>query len=468
MSQKINNNNSREKNRTFFNKRLFSNGSFKNSSFNNKKNIIKVTSIRDKIIDKETNNSLQQYSEFKRNLYIKERKEKENEKNDQFHNECIKELKRNFNYTNMVKLIDIALNKPNPFKDYDIKNKINKLEYVNKNNKKNKINNILAKEILHDKIIKSKVDSGIKKDHKFNKLYQKIKYLKNNIEKRNVFQRKKNVSNLNKYNEYTTIKDYRNINLKITKKNDTDIFRLTKDKKSYNKSACLEQTLNNKSEINSNNIANFKKRLISSKSLIEFNNSSFQMKDSYKDFFRNKIKTRKNKSFHLKNVKFNDKIFSKNNSVSESMNFISSAKHISQFQINKYKKINSAKSKIVKYKSNNYNHELNDRTISNIKSQKICNSLIENIYRDFKRIKLNSIKLKNKYKEWGFSSLKKIDSMVNAKEEMLIFLLKQKYLKIMKVWMKDKKIKRTNKSFKKKLKDSFKFFDDDDDLGIRK
>ena len=87
------------------------------------------------------------------------------------------------------------------------------------------------------------------------------------------------------------------------------------------------------------------------------------------------------------------------------------------------------------------------------------------MYRDCKRIKLNTIKLKNKYKEWGFSSFKKIDNVLNAKEDMLIFHLKQKYLKHSKIFMKRNKTKNANKSDKSvlnKLKENFDFIDDDD------
>ena len=155
MNGKKCNNNSREIIRTYFNKRLFYSSKLKNSAFNTKKNgpknnTIKVFSLKSKILEKEINNSLQEYSLFKSKIYLKEKKEKESEKNNKYHNESIKELKRNFNYTNMLKLVDIALNKENPFKDYDIKSKINEMEDVNKNIKKNKINGNLTKQILHD------------------------------------------------------------------------------------------------------------------------------------------------------------------------------------------------------------------------------------------------------------------------------------------------------------------------------
>ena len=125
----------------------------------------------------------------------------------------------------------------------------------------------------------------------------------------------------------------------------------------------------------------------------------------------------------------------------------------------------------MKMKYDNKKNEFSNRTISNIKPEKQYKSLIEDIYRDFKRIKLNTIKLKNKYKEWGFSSFKKIDNVLNAKEDMLIFHLKQKYLKHSKIFMKRNKTKNANKSDKSvlnKLKENFDFIDDDDDLKIGK
>ena len=457
--------------RAYFNKRLFTNSKFKNLSFNTKKNkpknnTIKVFSIKSKILDKEINDSLQEYSLFKSKIYLKEKKEKENEKNNKYHNESIKELKRNFNYTNMLKLVDIALNKNNPFKDYDIKNKINEMEDLNKSIKENKINNNLTKQILHDTKIKSKVDSGIKKDHNFIKLYQKINNLKNNLRKRNNFQEKTNISNISKYSEYTTNKEHKNItNNKKDKKgierNNQDFFELTKERRT-NRSESFDRTINNKSEINNNNKINLKQKLRRANSVIDLNNNSFKIKDNDKDFIFSKINNRKNKSFHFKRLKCNDNIFSKNTSRNESINQMSNVKPLEKFKFTKYEKINNTKSKLIKLKYDNKKVETNNRTISSIKPQKKYNSLIENIYRDFKRIKLNTIKLKNKYKEWGFSSYKKIDSVLNAKEDMLIFHLKQKYLKHSKMFIKRNKTKNINKSVIKKLKESFDFLDDDD------
>ena len=473
MNGKKCNNNSREKIRTYFNKRLFYSSKLKNSAFNTKKNgpknnTIKVFSIKSKILEKEINNSLQEYSLFKSKIYLKEKKEKESEKNNKYHNESIKELKRNFNYTNMLKLVDIALNKENPFKDYDIKSKINEMEDVNKNIKKNKINGNLTKQILHDTKIRSKVDSGIKKDYNFIKLYQKIKNLKNNLRKRNFFQEKKNIADISKYSEYSTNKEYQNIsNKKRIERNSKDFFELTKERR-LNKSESLDQTINNKSEIfnNNNNRINIKPKLRRANSVIELNNNSFKIKDNERDSIFSKIKIRKNNSFHFKRVKFNnDNQISKNTSINETLNQISNIKPIEQSHFNKIKKINNSKSKLMKMKYDNKKNEFSNRTISNIKPEKKYKSLIEDIYRDFKRIKLNTIKLKNKYKEWGFSSFKKIDNVLNAKEDMLIFHLKQKYLKHSKIFMKRNKTKNANKSDKSvlnKLKENFDFIDDDD------
>ena len=150
---------------------------------------------------KKINISLKQYSEYKSQNILKEKREKEKQKMNQFQNNEIKELNRNFNYTNMLKLLDIALNKNNPFKDYDLNSKINEIENMNKNINKNKLNNNLTKQILHDIKIKSKVDSGIKKDYNFSKIYRKINNMKLNLEKKNFFKANKN-SDLKNYSDY--------------------------------------------------------------------------------------------------------------------------------------------------------------------------------------------------------------------------------------------------------------------------
>ena len=113
-------------------------------------------------------------------------------------------------------------------------------------------------------------------------------------------------------------------------------------------------------------------------------------------------------------------------------------------------------------KSNLKQKETMNRTIVNSKSQiKKYTFLIDGLYNDFRKIKSNTNKLLNRYKEWGFSSGKEIDKIIKTKEDMLIFQLKQKYFKNLKLLPKDKKKKRISLSLVDKIKHDFDLIDDD-------
>ena len=460
MFEKQSINNSKRNVKSIFQRRLFSKGNFNSIHKNkSKKNNIKIFSIRNRILDKKINISLKQYSEYKSQNFLKEKREKEKQKMNQFQNNEIKELNRNFNYTNMLKLLDIALNKNNPFKDYDLNSKINEIENMNKNINKNKLNNNLTKQILHDIKIKSKVDSGIKKDYNFSKIYRKINNMKLNLEKKNFFKANKN-SDLKNYSDYCLVRNKQSGIMK----NNSDFSNLKNDRQDSNKSLNLGQTINNNNSsiiLNSKNNLNNKPRRANS----VINNLSLnKINDIDKNSSTIKLRHMRNKSFHFKRANFNDKIFSKNTSASESINNISIIRPISKYKKKKNVKANYVKSKRSNIKRNNGNNaKLNNKTVSNVKPKiKNDSALIEGIYWNFKKIKSNSIKLKNRYKEWGFSSSKKIDNIVNAKEDMLIFLLKQKYIKYFKNQLKDNITKKVNKTVITKLKENFNIEDEDD------
>ena len=52
---------------------------------------------------------------------------------------------------------------------------------------------------------------------------------------------------------------------------------------------------------------------------------------------------------------------------------------------------------------------------------------IGDLIKEYNRIKKNSKKLKINYKERHFSTYEEIDNIIKTKEDMLMFLLKQKY-----------------------------------------
>ena len=421
-----------------------------------KKNSIKIVSFRNKLLEKEMRNSFAEYSAFKSNLFIKEKKEKEKEKKNLLDNYNLKQMKRDLTYTKISQLLDIAFNLKNPFKNFDINNKKNEITNLNKTLKMNKINNHLAKIILHESKIKSKVDSGMKKKNELFLIFQKIKNSKNKIEKRNSF------INFNN-NKFLTLKaNFTNNKMKKYYRNvkNIRIIRNTSLNKN-NKSANIDLTINN-SNISKNISEINRTNMIRSKSYINLNINENKNIDYN---FLNKIKNRNrsNNSFYNKRIKFNDnKFFFKNTSISESMNHNSPLKANSKIYGMKNKNIfpkkilkNKNKGNICKeYRCKSSGSRFNKDKI------KYYTNIIDSIYGNYKKIKANSKKLKNKYKEWGFSSYKSIDNFVNMKEDMLIFLLKQKYFKHYKNFPKERKMKTINKSVAEKMKDALKFLDD--------
>ena len=422
---------------------------FRNSNSKNKSNKIKIIPIRKKILDNKVNDCLKEYSIFKSKIYLKEKKEKENKINDILQNSVIKHLVRNLNYSNIIQLIDIGINKYNPFKTYNVKNKINEIENMNKSINKNKIDINLAKKVLHDIKIKSRVDSGIKKDYNFDKIYQKIENCKLQFVKK-INQRTK-LSNLN--NSYS-IRYYRNKEKNEIKKNNSAFIRIKDDKTNNYNNMNSEKTINSVSA-SINHIENLKMKIVRSKSSKKLSDKNFHIDDN------SKILRNRNKSFRNKRIISNEKIFSKNTTASESMNcskgFRSASKF--KFRFTQLNKTNNSRSKIEIFNPK----KISNRTILNSKMSKPnFATTIQQIYKDFRKIKSNSIKLKSKYKEWGFSSYKKIDDLIKVKEDMLLFHLKQKFLKNVNLFPKDKnkKIIDKNQSVINKIIKDIDLYDD--------
>ena len=440
------NNNSKKQLSTLFSIKTFNKKSFSGQNDDKDKNLRKrLGQIRNKILRREYMDSLKEYSMLKSTIHFEEKKESMRMRrlDETVYN--IKNLERNVNYTNILKFMDMAFNKDNPFKNYNLKNKIDELENFNKNIYKNKIGIILNKKILHGVKIKGKVDAGNKTEIDFDKLYQKIKDSQINFKRRKIIQKGRNMEQ----NKYYTIKDYKY-------KNNSDYLDLKKNDLSVKKNITSGQTIN--SEItNLNDIKNKKFKLGKSKSYLNFINLSAKISDKNKSLSQNYISHR-NKKVEL-NENDNDKIWSKNSSLNQS--FSSNSYYRPPSNANYKNQIRNIKSENRKSNFKQKNNNLN-RTIVNSKSSiKKYTFLIDGLYNDFQKIKSNTAKLLNKYKEWGFSSGKEIDKIVKTKEDMLLFHLKQKYFKNLKHFPKYKKRKRVNVSMISKIKHDFDLIEDE-------
>ena len=244
------------------------------------------------------------------------------------------------------------------------------------------------------------------------------------------------------------------LNVEQDKKDNKDNDNNNNDNINDNINEELNKTLNESNGFVLFDKEKFKRRLIRSNSDRISKSVHFSMKDNKTNIGVSKLIKMRNKSFHQQINKFNDKIFSKNTSASESMNDFNQPRP--QLHFIKPKNGNTPKIRKGNIRSKlGQKSEIKNKTISNI----YYSSMIERIYRDYKRIKLNTLKLKNRYKIWGFSSNKKIDNVVNAKEDMLIFHLKQKYLKYCQNAPKERETKKESKSVIEKLKDDYDLID---------
>ena len=386
----------------------------KNEDINNLKRIKPNISVNQKIKDNAISNSFINYSSLKSYIYSKEQKDKNFEKKDKLENVNIKNLKLDLNYTNIYQLFNLVFNKYNPF-NYNINKKKLEVKKIGILLNKNKVKSDLLKKILPGKKITSRIDSGIKKDIKFDKIYQQIQNYKNILEKKkSLLNQKKiciksyttknniklnksssyviNKSNLNKYlsdmsNTYI-INDKQNNN-EISKSIEQSNQSINNTERKLFKSAseAIILTPKNKSNIIKINNSNLRKRR---KSCIESNNLKIIIRTNKKSF-KQKYKNL-NKS-HSTNLLY----IHKNRNMTNNKN-----KNSNIYKMNK-EKINK--------NINNY--------VSNI----------EDMFEEYNKIKSNTNRLKLEYKMWHFSKYSNIDEIINAKEDMLLFLLKQKFFK---------------------------------------
>ena len=165
----------------------------KNEDINNLKRIKPNISVNQKIKDNAISNSFINYSSLKSYIYSKEQKDKNFEKKDKLENVNIKNLKLDLNYTNIYQLFNLVFNKYNPF-NYNINKKKLEVKKIGILLNKNKVKSDLLKKILPGKKITSRIDSGIKKDIKFDNIYQQIQNYKNILEKKkSLLNQKKNM-----------------------------------------------------------------------------------------------------------------------------------------------------------------------------------------------------------------------------------------------------------------------------------
>ena len=120
---------------------------------------------------------------------------------------------------------------------------------------------------------------------------------------------------------------------------------------------------------------------------------------------------------------------------------------------NKFKKkYNFNDSSIKTKKLNRCSSSINRKSFLKVKNLPIYTTNINDFISEFNRIKKNIKKLKKNYEERHFTTYKEIDHILKVKEDMLMFLLKQKFLNS-KFKPKPNKDNLNKKEFINKIKD---------------
>ena len=378
--------------------------------------------ISKKIIKENTfKYAMEDYKELKHNIISFEQKYKDYQKKKLFKNTNFSYDK--INYTNLKEIFSEFLRdkkKHNNDKISIIKSKI-KLDNINRNIRKNRINSILAKVSLHSKKIKTRVDTGKNRIENYENNY------KNLIRKINE-SRKKLGQQMNNSRRKKTFLD-------INKKDNKYILDkqkyISKTKSNYD----IKKRIDSKEDIKMQ-----KQEYLNLYNSLDDNNEehkSYLCKNKNEEIKVNNSEENKNSI----NIKTNERPLSYSRNRTK-LNIVHNNTSSSDINIINKRIFKSACK----------------REVSKIKNKPLYTTKIDDIMNEYYRIKKNSKISRIKYKEAHLLTYKEIDNIINIKEDLLIFSLKQKYL--------NKKfpkpiIKRKNKKelFIKKFKDDLEFLD---------
>ena len=471
--------------------------------------------------EREENLLIQNYNQLKHEIFVREQKEKDLSKKEKDNN-----LLGPFNYTKILKIIEQFLslksdkNRDDPFNyNYNLTNGKMIIENMNRNIRRNRINESLKKIVLHFQKIKSKLDTGDRQLYFSEKIAGKIKNrIENHIKKINT---KNKVTSKNstilldsryKYNSYNT--NYTN--------NNNSIINNNKKTFTYNIDSNYNETTTNKTNINNNlristcrpkmkkNIIMNKNKNNSAKQLCfslissneekpkKLNNIKYELINNRKMRFHSNVKSNenllkrynknnKNKKISLSSSNLslysnlslkekntlleNKKTIDPSEILTEDYNTIDLMKKYNSYYIKKNysKKMlpNRPQSCIYIKNKNNENYIFNETSLNKnyirsssavkrksylkVKNLPIYTTNINDFIHEYNRIKKNIKKLKKTYEERHFSTYKEIENLLKVKEDMQMFLLKQKYFHS-KFKPKPSEIRKNKKDFITKIK----------------
>ena len=410
----------------------------------------------------------------------------------------------------------------NPF-NYDVKKGKLMLENQNRNIRLNRINEYLKKIVLKFQKVNSKLETGINNKKLFfseemaEKLKNKIEAHRKKIYNRNsklntnsnnvvylnsrskckTINNSSNTRNLNimnnnkkrhkieisKYNEIITNNSNSNYNLKLSSFNSPTNkhikFRKNKRKSTFFNLTNAREVKPKKENNLKYELINNKKTSIDSYKKCKINIDINNMKN--KNLLSNSSNLTHYSSLSLKGKK--EKL-GKANTIEPSekliddYNTIGLMKKYNKYYIKKHYANNNLSNrplscKITKNKNkgnsdetSTYNQNLNrnsslvkKNTCLKVRNHPICTSNIKDFISEYNRIKRNIKKLNKNYKEKHFSTYKKIDQILEIKEDMQMFLLKQKFLHS-KFQPKQIKLENHKNDFISKIKENLEVFEE--------
>ena len=477
----------------------------------------------------EENLLFQNYNRLKHQIFVREQKEKDISKI-----ESNNKYSSNFNYTNIMKIMEkfLALkndkSKDNPF-NYNLKKGKLAIEQMNRNIKRNWIHASLKKIVLHYTKVKSKIDTHINEDRKLYLSEEKAEKIKNKIQTqrqrlsaRNQSQSKNNtksntividsrldnnknkstnlILNINKkkkpkidisnFNESTINNSKINNNLKLSTFRSSNNININLRKNKNSSSMRFYSKVINSEDQRKKKENNLKYVLINSEKLKEKNlnerSTETILENDNKNYRNKKLALNSSNLTRFSNLTLNTKKsnygYKSSHEPSEMLtddyNTIGLMKKYKSNYVKKnYLKKNSSnrpQSCIIPKNKSRFN--FNDSTINNKNFKRSSSSVkrksylkvinkplyttnINDLINEYDRIKKNIKKLKINYEEKHFSTYKEIDHLLEIKEEMLMFLLKQKFFSS-KFKPKPNKISRTKKEFFNKMKDYVEILED--------
>jgi len=436
------------------------NNSSQQSKSKNKKSFLTAYEEQQKTIqDNEFRFAIEDYQKLKHNIFTLDWKINEDKKKDN------KIRTKNFprdkiNFCNLQEMLTEFLrnkNKHNENMNTIAKSKI-KLDNINRSIRENRINAILSKVSLHFNKVRTKVNIGNNDIDSSEHNYKKIMKILN--ESRKKFQRNNNISS-SKKSKSLDIKSIDNIQkLKHNTK-----YRINSKFKVNTTGYKNLDDIPNKN----NNMENVegKARTINAYSEGRNNINIFNNyigKDKYKNntLYSNRIK---NKSKYIFDIANSSKSNNEDEKTINNRLMKRAISHSRNIYLNQNFNSDSRS-------NNNFNTIFNTKKIINkppvksafkrsslkVKNLPIYTTTIEDILNEYYRIKKRSKLTKINYRETHLMTYREIDNVIKIKEDLLVFLLKQKFLNNQ---FPLKSIKKPNqrKIFVKKFKDHIDNFD---------